>query len=88
MPPLECRGGPAWLARPRAARQANLVDDRAQNARFFDALMAKHFRDDPGRPRGFFPRLDQVTVYALTTERITGNATPTPDPPSPCPSPP
>lgn len=60
--------------------RVGIVDDRAQKARFFDALMAKYFRSDPDRPPGFFPRLDQVTVYALTTERITGKATPLPVP--------
>jgi hypothetical protein len=34
-------------------------------------------RPDPQRtrPQGFFPRLDQVTVYAMTIERMTGKKT-------------
>jgi uncharacterized protein len=45
---------------------------------FFDALMEKY--GDPGwsRPKGFYPRLDQVTVYAIAIERKTGKATPLP----------
>ena len=32
---------------------------------------------DPGwqRPKGFFPRLDEVTVYAIAIERMTGKDT-------------
>ena len=53
----------------------SIIDDRAQKAAFFDALMAKYYADDPARPKGFFPRLDAVVVYALTPERMTGKQT-------------
>jgi hypothetical protein len=33
----------------------------------------------PGRPQSFYPRLNEVTVYALTVERITGKHCPLPD---------
>jgi len=32
------------------------------------------------RPREFFPRLDQVTVYAITIDQMTGKETPLPPP--------
>ena len=52
-----------------------IVDDPAQKALFFDRLMGKY--GDPAwvRPPGFYPRLDQVTVYAMTVERMTGKET-------------
>jgi nitroimidazol reductase NimA-like FMN-containing flavoprotein (pyridoxamine 5'-phosphate oxidase superfamily) len=50
-------------------------DDRDAKAAFFDALMDKYFRNDPDRPDGFYPRLDAVTVYALTVDRMTGKET-------------
>jgi uncharacterized protein len=34
--------------------------------------MDKYGTPGRDRPRGFFPRIDQVTVYAMTIERITG----------------
>jgi uncharacterized protein len=53
-----------------------IVEDRAQKQAFFEALMAKYA--DPGwaRPKGFFPRLDHVTVYAIAVERMTGKLSP------------
>ncbi|MBK7472944.1 MAG: pyridoxamine 5'-phosphate oxidase family protein [Betaproteobacteria bacterium] len=52
-----------------------VVEDRQQKAAFFDALMGKY--GDPGwdRPKSFFPRLDEVTVYAIAIERMTGKET-------------
>ena len=49
-----------------------IVEDRPQKVAFFDALMEKYSGDDTSRPKGFYPRLDEVTVYALTVERRTG----------------
>jgi hypothetical protein len=39
---------------------------------FFQALMEKYGTPDRDRPKGFFPRIDEVTVYAITIERMTG----------------
>jgi nitroimidazol reductase NimA-like FMN-containing flavoprotein (pyridoxamine 5'-phosphate oxidase superfamily) len=52
-----------------------IVEDRDQKQRFCEALMAKY--GDPGweRPPSFFPRLNQITVYAIAIERITGKET-------------
>ncbi len=52
--------------------QIRIIDDREQKGAFFDALMRKYATPDPSRPKGFYPRLDDVTVYAITPERITG----------------
>jgi nitroimidazol reductase NimA-like FMN-containing flavoprotein (pyridoxamine 5'-phosphate oxidase superfamily) len=57
-----------------------IVDDRAAKQRFFEAFMTKYGTPDRDRPRGFFPRLDTVTVYAVTIERLTGKATALPPP--------
>ena len=49
-----------------------IVEDRADKQRFCEALMAKYGKPDTERPRGFFPRLDAITVYAIAVERMTG----------------
>jgi uncharacterized protein len=55
-----------------------ILHDQQQKKAFFDALMEKYGDRNLDRPRGFFPRLDQVTVYAITIERMTGKETPLP----------
>lgn len=60
-----------------------VVDDRAAKQRFCEALMAKYQRaeweqPEAQRPKGFFPRLDAITVYAIALERVTGKQTPLP----------
>jgi hypothetical protein len=40
--------------------------------------MAKYADPGWGRPKGFYPRLEQVTVYAIRVERMTGKETPLP----------
>lgn len=52
-----------------------VVEDRDAKRRFFDALMAKY--GDPAwqRPAGFYPRLDQITLYSIAVERMTGKET-------------
>jgi nitroimidazol reductase NimA-like FMN-containing flavoprotein (pyridoxamine 5'-phosphate oxidase superfamily) len=57
-----------------------VVEDEAARVRFFDALMAKYQPEELQRPRGFYPRLGEVTVYVLRIERITGKETPLPPP--------
>lgn len=49
-----------------------VVDDRAAKQRFCEALMDKYGKPDWDRPKGFFPRLDEITVYAIAIERVTG----------------
>ena len=53
----------------------SIIDERSLKAAFFDALMDKYFADDTTRQRGFYPRLDDVTVYALAVDRMTGKET-------------
>jgi uncharacterized protein len=55
-----------------------VIGDRAVKQRFCDALMAKYHGRDAGRPKGFYPRLDHITVYAIAIERLTGKETPLP----------
>jgi len=62
-----------------------VVVERADKQRFCEGLMAKYARPDwdkpeAQRPKGFFPRLDHITVYAIAIERITGKETPLPAP--------
>jgi nitroimidazol reductase NimA-like FMN-containing flavoprotein (pyridoxamine 5'-phosphate oxidase superfamily) len=52
-----------------------IVEDRGQKETFFDALMEKYGDPTWRRPKGFYPRLDQVTVYSITVERMTGKET-------------
>jgi len=52
-----------------------VIEDRAVKQRFCDALTAKYHGRDVGRPKGFYPRLDDITVYAITVDRLTGKET-------------
>lgn len=56
-----------------------VVGDVEAKRRFCDALMAKYAKPDWDRPEGFYPRLEQITVYAITVERMTGKETPLPE---------
>ena len=56
-----------------------VIADVRTKQRFFEALMAKYAKRGPDRPAGFFPRIDQVTLYAIGVERMTGKETPLPD---------
>ena len=58
--------------------EIRIVDDRDEKTAFFDAFMQKYGDPNWDRPRGFFPRLDQVTVYAIAIERMTGKKAPLP----------
>jgi uncharacterized protein len=43
--------------------------------RFCDELMAKYADKVWDRPKGFYPRLDDICVYGITIERLTGKET-------------
>src|SRR5689334_3167254 len=58
--------------------KARIVEDAARKQRFFTALMAKYAKSIEERPRDFFPRIDQITLYAIAIERLTGKETPLP----------
>jgi hypothetical protein len=40
--------------------------------------MAKYANKDWERPKGFYPRIDQITLYAIAIERMSGKETPLP----------
>ena len=68
---FECDTGLAY-ASVIAFGTARVVEVEEEKTRFFVELMRKY--GDPGleRPPAFFPRLGEVTVYALTIDRLTG----------------
>ena len=57
-----------------------IVEGAAEKTAFFDALMAKYSNPGWDRAKRFYPRLDQVTVYAIAIERMSGKETPLPAP--------
>ena len=54
--------------------------EEAQSAKteFFDRFMAKYSDPKLARPEHFYPRLDHITLYAVTIEEITGKHQPLP----------
>ena len=74
---FECDTGLAYRSAIAYGR-IRIVEERAAKNRFFDALLAKYGTGTPDRPKGFYPRLDEVTVYAIAVERITGKHCPLP----------
>ena len=52
--------------------RVTVVDDPAIKQRFFAALMAKYRAAGAPRPKDFFPRIDQIALYQLALDRITG----------------
>jgi nitroimidazol reductase NimA-like FMN-containing flavoprotein (pyridoxamine 5'-phosphate oxidase superfamily) len=59
--------------------RVTIVEVAETKQRFFETLMAKYRTAGPARPAGFFPRLDQITLYALAIERLTGKEIVLPD---------
>ena len=55
-----------------------IADESETKRRFCAALMAKYGKEEWDRPKGFFPRIDLITVYEITIERITGKENPLP----------
>ena len=68
---FECDSGLAYRSVCLFGR-IRIVEDRDIKQRFCEALMAKYGKPDTRRPKGFFPRIDIITVYAVAVERITG----------------
>jgi nitroimidazol reductase NimA-like FMN-containing flavoprotein (pyridoxamine 5'-phosphate oxidase superfamily) len=68
---FECDSGLAYRSVCVFGR-IRIVEDRDIKQRFCEALMAKYGKPETLRPKGFFPRLDVITVYAIRVERITG----------------
>src|SRR5206468_5620557 len=71
---FECDSSVAYRSAIAFGR-IRIVEDRTDKQRFCEALMDKYGDADWKRPRGFFPRLDQITVYAIAVERVTGKET-------------
>jgi nitroimidazol reductase NimA-like FMN-containing flavoprotein (pyridoxamine 5'-phosphate oxidase superfamily) len=71
---FECDVGTSYRS-VIASGRIRVVDDRALKQRFCDALMAKYHGRDVGRPKSFYPRLHEITVYAISVERLTGKET-------------
>jgi nitroimidazol reductase NimA-like FMN-containing flavoprotein (pyridoxamine 5'-phosphate oxidase superfamily) len=55
-----------------------LLDDVAIKRWFFTRLMTKYAAPAPTRPQGFLPRIDQIDLYAIAPERMTGKEIPLP----------
>jgi nitroimidazol reductase NimA-like FMN-containing flavoprotein (pyridoxamine 5'-phosphate oxidase superfamily) len=68
---FECDSGLAYASVILFGR-IRVVDERDVKQRFCEMLMQKYGKPDTIRPKNFFPRLDIITVYAITVERITG----------------
>jgi nitroimidazol reductase NimA-like FMN-containing flavoprotein (pyridoxamine 5'-phosphate oxidase superfamily) len=68
---FECDSGLAYQSVILFGR-IRIAAERAVKQRFCEALMEKYGKPDTTRPRDFFPRLDMITVYAISVERMTG----------------
>ena len=68
---FECDSGLAYQS-VIVFGKIRIVADRAAKQRFCEALMVKYGKPDTDRPKGFFPRIDAITVYAISIERMTG----------------
>ena len=68
---FECDSSIAY-ASVIAFGRVSIVEDRAIKQGFCEALMVKYGNGDVGRPAGFFPRLDAITVYKILVETMTG----------------
>jgi|SRR5215469_11865685 len=49
-----------------------VIDDLRTKRRFFDSLMGKYAQPSWQRPKGFYPRIDAITVYAIEIVRMSG----------------
>ena len=56
-----------------------VVESLEVKQRFFEALMAKYEKRDLGQPKGYFPRIEQITLYAIAIERLSGKEITLPD---------
>jgi len=74
---FECDSGLAYRSVCVFGR-IRVVSEKAIKQRFCEALMGKYGRPDTDRPKGFFPRIDAITVYAISVERMTGKECPLP----------
>ena len=59
--------------------RVRVVEDATTKPRFFDALMAKYAQPSWQRPKGFYPRMEGITLYAIEIERMSGKKLDLPD---------
>lgn len=52
--------------------KVRIAEDSGDKQLFCERLMEKYGKPNSIRPKNFFPRLDVITVYAMTVERMTG----------------
>jgi nitroimidazol reductase NimA-like FMN-containing flavoprotein (pyridoxamine 5'-phosphate oxidase superfamily) len=76
---FECDTGLAYRS-VVAFGAISITDDDRLKTQFCQALMRKYHPADLDRPRGFFPRLANITVYAIAVERLTGKVCELPAP--------
>jgi uncharacterized protein len=57
-----------------------IAEDTATRQWFCERLMEKYGKPNSIRPKNFFPRIDMITVYALSVERMTGKERLLPEP--------
>jgi nitroimidazol reductase NimA-like FMN-containing flavoprotein (pyridoxamine 5'-phosphate oxidase superfamily) len=67
---FECDSSVSY-ASVAAFGRVRVVGQPDAKQRFFDALMAKYRSTGAPRPRSFYPRLGQITLYRLDVERLT-----------------
>jgi nitroimidazol reductase NimA-like FMN-containing flavoprotein (pyridoxamine 5'-phosphate oxidase superfamily) len=58
--------------------RVHVIGAARDKASFFDRFLAKYADPRWNRPKSFYPRLDDVIVYAITLERLTGKKSPSP----------
>jgi nitroimidazol reductase NimA-like FMN-containing flavoprotein (pyridoxamine 5'-phosphate oxidase superfamily) len=76
---FECDSSVAY-ASVVAFGRIRVVEDLESRRRFFDALMAKYAKGRwSERPKGFYPRIDLITLYGIAVERLSGKETPLPE---------
>jgi len=76
--PVECDTSIAFRSVVVFGR-IRIVPELAARQRFFAAFMSKYAPQDSwGRPKGTFPRIESILLYAITPEIMTGKQTPLP----------
>jgi nitroimidazol reductase NimA-like FMN-containing flavoprotein (pyridoxamine 5'-phosphate oxidase superfamily) len=71
---FECDSGLAYRS-AMVFGTLRVVENETTRHRFCDELLGKYGTGVPGRPKGFYPRLDRITIYALDAQRLTGKQT-------------
>jgi nitroimidazol reductase NimA-like FMN-containing flavoprotein (pyridoxamine 5'-phosphate oxidase superfamily) len=59
--------------------RVRIVEEGVAKQRFFEALMTKYRTAEATRPNAFYPRIEQIILYELEIERLTGKEIVLPD---------